>query len=110
MPAGRLNKRCTFQSPVETDDGGGGSAIVWTDGVTVWGGLAPERGRERVDAGRLTGNTGGVLTVRSSIATAAITPASRVIIDGETWNVRSNESPDQRGKFREMVVEKGVAT
>lgn len=110
MPAGRLNKRCTFQSATLVDDGGGGSSTTWVDGVTVWGGLVVERGRERVEAGRLVGDTGGLLIVRSSSVTKAIGLDTRVSIDGEIWNIRSNENEDQHDKFRSMVVEKGVAT
>ena len=111
MPrAGALNKRVTFQVESVTDDGGGGGALSWTDVVTVWGGFQPERGRERLQAGRLESAVAGVLRVRSSSATRALTAAHRVLIDGLAYQIRSITNPDQRNAYLEMTVERGVAT
>lgn len=110
MRAGQLNKRVTFQTATETSDGGGGGSTSWGGNVTVWGQFRPERGRERLEAGRLESAEAGVLTVRSSEATRAITSAYRVLIDSIPFNIRAVSNPDQRNKAIEMVVEKGVAT
>lgn len=110
MGAGRLRKRVTFEKEVRTPDGGGGYSLDWRPEMTVWGGLQVERGRERVEAGRLNAAIGAVLTIRSSRDARALSPANRVIIDEETWNIRSITNPDSRNKYLELVVEKGVAT
>jgi len=110
MRAGRLNKRVTFQRAVFDDDGGGGGAATWTPLVTVWGSFSPERGRERLEAGRVSSALGGVLTVRSASETLVITTADRARIDDVPYQIRSISNPDQRNRNLEMVVESGVAS
>jgi SPP1 family predicted phage head-tail adaptor len=110
MRAGNLNKRVVFESAQSSDDAGGGNVVTWTNFATVWGGFSPERGRERLEAGRVEGASMGVLRVRSSSQTRQITTAYRVKIDGVPYNIRSIENPDQRNRGLEMLVEKGVAT
>jgi head-tail adaptor len=107
---GRLRKRVRFEQEVRNPDGAGGYALAWAEVLAVWGGLQLDRGRERVEAGRLAEAAGGVLIVRSSIASRAITPAHRVVIDGVAWNIRSIADPGQRNAELEMVVERGAAT
>lgn len=111
MPAGRLRKRVRFEAEVRTPDGAGGYSVDWALALEVWGGLQVERGREKIDAGRLADAVAGVLTIRSSTeARDLLSGANRVMIDGEAWNVRSVTNPDQKNKYLELVVEKGVAT
>jgi len=110
MRGGLLRKRVTFERRVRTSDSGGGGAITWSTLATVWGGYTPERGIERLDAGRLQGETMGILRVRSSDTVDAITVADRVLIDSVSHQIRSITQPDQRGKALEMVVERGVPT
>ena len=110
MRAGRLNKRVTFQRLARDDDGGGGGAKAWVPLLTVWGSYAPERGRERLEAGRVSSAIGGVLTVRSSTQTRAVTSADRVLIDEVPHQIRSAANPDQRSRSIEMIVESGVAS
>lgn len=109
MGAGQLRDRVTFQKEIRTPDGGGGSTKSWGDDLTVWGQFNPERGRERLAAGRLESALGGVLKIRSSIAARALTTSHRVTIDGDRFQIRSIANPDRRNRFLEMVVEKNVA-
>lgn len=110
MPAGRLRKRVRFEREMRNPDGAGGYLVAWREFLVVWGGLQLERGRERLDAGRLAEAVGGVLSVRSSMASRSVTPSDRVIIDDVPWNIRSITNPDQRGVDLEMTVERGAAT
>lgn len=110
MPIGRARKRARFEEKVRTPDGAGGNAVAWSEIATVWAWLAPERGRERLDGGRLESNVGAVLQVRSLSATRSVVPENRVVIDGVVWNVRSITNPDQHDRWLEMVIERGVAT
>lgn len=110
MPAiARLRKRVTFQRESRTADGAGGYALAWTTLCSVWGQNAPERGRERVAAGRVEADLTGILTVRSSTKTRAVTTSDKVLIDGVAHNIRSISNPDQGNRFLEMVVERGVS-
>lgn len=111
MAAGPMRRRITFQEESQTPDGGGGYELAWSDIVTVWGSFQPERGRERIEAGRLAETLGGVIKIRSSAASRAITPGNRAVMSGVSYNIRSISNPDQRNKFLEMTVERGgVAT
>lgn len=107
--AGQLNKRITFQSEIRTADGGGGFARSWGGDLTVWGQFVPERGSERLEAGRLEASLAGIVRVRHSSETAAIGESHRVLIDGEPFQIRSIANPDQRRRVLEFTVEKGVA-
>lgn len=107
--AGQFRDRVTFQQSVETPDGGGGVALVWQTVAVVWGRYMPQRGRERVAAGRMEASVEGVLHVRGSPETRAITAAHRVLIGGASYNIRSVANPDRRGQIIEMTVEEGVA-
>jgi SPP1 family predicted phage head-tail adaptor len=109
MTAGRLNKRVTFQQQVRTPDGGGGAALTWGNDIEVWGGFAPERGQERLEAGRLEAALAGVLKVRYSSEIAAVDASWSVTIDGERHQIRSISNPDQKTRIVEMTVERGVA-
>ena len=110
MGIGQFNNRVTFESRTVADDGAGGGSVSWTTALVVWGYLAPERGRETLAAGRLQSATMGVLRIRSSAAALLIDPSYRVTIDGAAYQIRTITNPDQRNRFLEMVVEKGVAT
>ena len=107
--AGQFRDRVTFQVQVEVPDGGGGVALTWQTVAEVWGRYMPERGRERVAAGRLEASVEGVLHVRGSPDTAAITPGHRAVIGGVSCNIRSVTNPDRRGHIIEMTIEEGVA-
>lgn len=51
MGAGALRVRLTLEEPQRTADGGGGSTLVWTAAVSLWGALRPLSRRERTGAG-----------------------------------------------------------
>jgi SPP1 family predicted phage head-tail adaptor len=106
--AGALDKRVTFQTPGKTPDGQGGNVVGWANVLTVWGEFVPERGAERLEAGRLQEAAAGILRIRSSSASRAIGPSHRVLIAGIAHQVRSIADPDNQ--FRELVVERGVAS
>lgn len=110
MPAGRLNKRVRFERARRSADAAGGADRSWEHLLTVWGGLRLDRGRERVEAGRVESATAGTLTIRVSRSAETLMTSDRVMIDGAPWNIRSITNEDQHRKFLTMVVERGVAT
>lgn len=107
--AGALNKRVTFRQRVDTPDTGGGFSSEWKDELIELANFRPERGAERLQAGRITATLAGLLTVRSSAATRAIDETQSVMIDGEPYQIRSISNPDQRDHMLEMSVERGSA-
>lgn len=108
---GALRHRATFQrESAGTDDFGNVTQGTWTTLAEVFAGFKPERSRERLEAGRLESAVAGTLTIRSTTTTRGITEADRVVFRGETYNIRGITNPDQRGRFLEMTVERGVGT
>ncbi len=110
MSIGQLRDRVAFHRLDSTADdyGNVSSGYSATAFLTVWGGFKPERGRERLEAGRLEASHAGVLTVRSSSDTRGVTEADQVRIDGVAYQIRTIANPDRRGRFLEMTVERGV--
>lgn len=98
-------KRATFQALVTTPDGAGGSTSTWQPYTTVWAQFSPDRAREKIQQGRIADNQSGVLRIRSSTTTRAINDTHRVVLDGVTYNVKSNSNPDQRSDVIELLIE-----
>ena len=110
MAAGGMRTRVTFQEAIETKDGAGGQSIAWGGDKYVWGKFSPERGSERFTVDRLQASVGGVLKVRASSYLSTVSEAWRVMIKGEPYSISSITNPDQRDRFLEIVVDRGVAS
>lgn len=113
IPAGQLCNRCVFQSETQVADGSGGYQLGWQaiTGGSVRGRYLPASLREDVRGGRLEAAEAGVLTVRSSSVTRAITSAHRVMIDGRVFTIKGGPTDfDQRREAVDFKVELGVAT
>lgn len=110
MAAGPMRHRATFEREAAgTDDFGNVTQGAWSTLTECWATFQPERSRERIEAGRLESAVTGTLKIRSTAATRAITEADRVVFRSETYQIRAITNPDQRGRFLEMTVERGVA-
>jgi SPP1 family predicted phage head-tail adaptor len=107
--AGRLDRRCLFETRDTTpDDYGNVTSGGWTPIGTFWAQLTFERGRERMEAGRMESAVGATLKLHSSATTRSIAAADRVTIDGESYAIRAVWLPPRSGVI-EMTIEKGVA-
>jgi SPP1 family predicted phage head-tail adaptor len=110
MAAGPLRRRVTFQTEAITMSGSGGEVTTWGSDLVVWGQFLPERGREKLEQGRMQARLAGTLRVRYSTATAAITAGHRVLILGVAYQIHSVSQEDGRNKWMVMVVERGAGT
>ncbi len=112
MPrAGAISRRAAFQSAADTPDGGGGVTQVWSTQTTVWASLLLPRGREAMEAGRLEDTAAGILRVRKSSETEAITADWRAIIEGVTYHITSTPvDQDGRRAWLQMNVRQGTAS
>lgn len=113
IPAGQLRARCVFQAETQVPDGGGGYELGWAaiTGGAVRGRYLPASLREDVRSGRLEAAEAGVLTVRSSTVTRALTSANRVLIDGVVFTIRGGPTDfDQQRELLDFKVERGVAS
>lgn len=102
MQAGRLNRRCTLQSPSQSVDAIGQPTPGWTDVATVWGDIRLKSGLESIKAGA------PVSTVPVSIRVRYRTDldASMRIVHGSTVYAVKAVMPDVAGRqFTDMVCE-----
>lgn len=84
MQAGRLNRRCTLQSPSQSVDALGQPTHGWTDVATVWGDVRLRSGLESVKAGAV------VSTVQASVRVRyrkGINAGMRVLVDSVPYEV-----------------------
>ncbi len=112
---GSMSKIATFQRDTGTVGVGGSKVRHWTNIpglVRVPVEYRPQRGRERVQAGRLEAATVGFITLQACDAVRGLTPADIMVVHERTGDVPhriySIENPDQRDRDYELVVEKGV--
>lgn len=112
---GSMNKLATFQRDTGTIGLGGSKTRNWSDLpglVRVPVEYKPQRGRERVQAGRLEAATVAFVTIQDCAAVRGVTPADIIVIHDDRGDIPhriySIENPDQRSRDVEIVVEKGV--
>lgn len=112
---GSMSKFATFKRDTGTIGVGGSKSRNWTPipGLTrVPVEYRPQRGRERVQAGRLEAATAAFVTIQASDAVRSLTAADIIVIHERAGDVPhriySIENPDQRDRDYELVVEKGV--
>lgn len=110
MAAGPMRARVVFERAATAPDGAGGRSVSWGALWACRGKFTPERGRERLAAGRVEASLAGVLRIRSCVIARDVSEADRVLIDDEVFQIRSISNPDQRNKYLEMSVERGAGT
>lgn len=109
--AGSLSERVAFLEPDNIDDGYGGTTQGYVERFQDAARLQPRMGSETVIASRLQGVQPYTLTVRSSTATRAVTPAWRVrnVRSGREYNIKTVINSDERNAYLEMLVVEGEA-
>jgi len=102
MQAGRLNRRCTLQSPSQSVDELGQPIPGWTDVATLWGDIRMKSGLEAIKAGA------SVSVVQASIRVryrAGITAGMRVVHNLQAFNITA-VLPDVGGReYVDLVCE-----
>lgn len=114
MQSGDLTGSVAFDAPTRISDGHGGTETGWgadDDAVKARAHFRWLRGSEPVIAARLQGRQPVVVTVRSSLATRAITPAWRMrdLHTGVVYNIRTGPVPSGDRLWLEFTCESGVA-
>lgn len=109
--AGSLSERVAFLEPDNIEDGYGGVTTGYVERFQDAARLQPRMGSETVIASRLQGVQPYTLTVRSSTATRAVTPAWRVrnVRSGREYNIKTVVNSDERNAYLEMLVVEGEA-
>ncbi len=113
MSAGELNRRVHVGKRTEIVDGYGNSLsadlVNYIENEPAK--ISPLRGDEIVIAEKLKGRALVEIRVRHSTLTAQITEDDIVTnsATGIQFNIRYIEQPDMRGKYLNIVAERGVA-
>jgi head-tail adaptor len=118
MQSGELRSRISFHKRIVIDDGYGNERGGYSEVAefTVAARVKPKLGGESVLASRLTGTNFVNITVRRSSSTVLVGEdwIAKDARSGVVYNIRSiidpNEGDADRGKWIEMLAEKGVAT
>lgn len=97
----------TFQNATKTPDGGGGFSDSWSDAATVQAGIAAVSGQERMASMRIEAISKWRLWCKS---VAGITEESRVMIDGQAYNINFVNDVEKRGVWTVLDLSGGVAT
>lgn len=108
MDAARLDRRVTFQSPSDVDDGYGGVVPGFGAAYACRARFRYLRTGESVQQMRLAGRQAIAVTVRANATTRTITGAWRMTdsATGHVYNVRGVEILEDR-QFLEILVDGG---
>ena len=107
---GPLRHRLIIESANPSDDGHGGQTDPWASPVTVatvWGRIAPLRGRERLRAGQLDARHSHRITIRYR---DDVTAAQRIRSGTRIFNIRAVTDRDERGRWLDLLCEEGAPT
>ncbi|MDX2155139.1 MAG: phage head closure protein [Hyphomicrobiaceae bacterium] len=98
VPIGVLRHRLTLESPVRTDDGGGGAHVVWVPTAEVWGALSARTGSEPIVAEQTAGRVTHEIAIRHR---AGVAPSMRFRRASRTFEIVAVlDMEEQRGRLR----------
>jgi SPP1 family predicted phage head-tail adaptor len=96
MQGGLLDRRVTFQRQVLADDGLGDHVAGWSDLMTVWASKADVSDGEQWRASQAQAHVTTRFRVRWSEAAAGVTPADRLLCEGEVYNIAGRKEIGRR--------------
>ncbi len=84
MRVGLLDRRLTIQQKSIAQDGSGQAIETWTDLITVWGQIRPDRGSERFMARQIIGKAVMTFIVRFR---TGITVLNRILFNDQIYDI-----------------------
>jgi len=102
---GELRHRLALQTPVVTDDGGGGLIRSWSLVAEVWGALRPLSGGEGVAADAIAGRVNHEVWIRYR---PGVVPEMRFALGTRVFDIRSVIDVGERHRFLRCLVEETV--
>lgn len=106
--AGDFRHPVIVQQEIDTNDGSGGQNAVWSNYCTIYCEIEHTTATE-TSGDRFPGRvrTEELQTFRSWWRND-INTQMRFLYDGDYWNIRHIEDVNYRGKFLEIIAERGV--
>lgn len=111
MSLGKFRTRVSFhrKDGVLDDYGGTSTGFSETAFLTVWGQLEDRNARETTETSGLENPQSAYLRVRHSTDATGVTEADQVRTGSRRYQIRSIRNVEERNKFIEMILERGVA-
>jgi SPP1 family predicted phage head-tail adaptor len=102
-PIGALRERLTLETPVRSDDGGGGATVTWATVADVWGAVRPITGDERLHADAVTGRVTHQVWIRHR---ADVVPAMRFRTGARILDIVAVLDPGRRDRLQCLCEER----
>jgi SPP1 family predicted phage head-tail adaptor len=112
MTIGKMNRRLHFQTQSRTSDGGGSSAVSYSDSFTTFGQIIPKSGTEKLFGDQLEENITHIIKIRYR---KDVTHKNRIQYRPDsnltrTFNVKRVLNVNDRNKYLNIQCVEGVAT
>lgn len=104
MKAGKLRKRIDIQEVSTTRDTHGNQVESWSNVATVYAAVEPINGGEKSTQARVTADVTHKITIRFR----AVTPRSRVVYAGRTFDVNATLNESERNRELTLLCTEAV--
>ncbi len=104
MRAGRLRKRVIIERASTAVDEYGEEIETWATLTTVWAGVEPVSGKERIQGGQAKAITTHLIIMRHT----DITNNDRINLSGRIFNIESVINRDERNKELQIMAVENV--
>ena len=106
IAVGDFRHKVSLQRKDIVSDGVGGSTVAWTEYATPWTKITPKTGGEKVYLNRL--NASGLSTVVMRYR-SDISESDKLVYRGNEFQIRSIINVEERDRYTELTIERGVA-
>lgn len=103
---GDLRHKVSLQRKSLTSDGVGGSVVAWTEYATPYAKIKPKSGGEKIYLNRL--NASGLSTVVMRYRDD-VQESDKLVFRGDEYQIRSVINVEERDRYTELTIERGVA-
>ena len=102
MRAGALRHRVILESANRSDDGGGGSLVVWQEVAPLWVAIKPLSGRELMSAGQFASRLSHEITLRYR---ALVLPEMRFRKGSRIFQIKAVLDVEERRQWLRALCE-----
>jgi len=105
IKAGDLRNQVSLQRKQINSDGAGGTVVTWVEYATPWCKITPKTGNEKIYLGRLDAQGLSSVTTRYM---STIIESDKLVFKNKEFQIRSIINIEERNKYTEMLIERGV--
>jgi SPP1 family predicted phage head-tail adaptor len=108
MRIGRLNQRVIVERPVNVQETDGSNTVTWQSVATVWGWVAPLKGRERLIANQTLADSDTRIRIRRDPPVYDIDTTWRMRLGSVVYNIISISNLDLSDRELEIMCVSGM--